>query len=228
MWVILAMAFLGLLLLVLFVLLVFVLLTEGRYFGKRLLRWLYGRRSVEFEVRDDWNLWQHFIQRIDVSLQERLLDLGTQTGHLPRLVARRRGFSGLAIGIDWVEGMVKEARRQARLEGTANRTKFFCQDLRHPLPFEENTFTLVTCVTGALEALRNPTSLFNEIQRVLQPNGRAVFAYSSRQLKTTSGAGTKWFKSQLEKLSFSDFQLIPWTSTRKLLVSTLRPQEETS
>ena len=55
-------------------LLVFIMATEGRYFGKRLVRWGYNRRSVAFEVRDDWKLWEILIKRLNVSNSEELLD----------------------------------------------------------------------------------------------------------------------------------------------------------
>jgi ubiquinone/menaquinone biosynthesis C-methylase UbiE len=198
--------------------LIFIIATEGRYFGKTLIRWGYDRRSVSFEVRDDWELWEHLIKRLDIRLTEELLDLGTQTGHLPRLVARQRDFRGHAVGVDWSEDMIHEAQRQARLEGTESRTQFLCRDVQNALPFPENTFSLVTVVTGLLNALKAPDVLFREIWRVLQPGGRVAFRFTLQPLRYTPNRKVEWFRSQLEPLGFTYLETLSWTPTHKILV----------
>lgn len=206
--------------------LLFIILTEGKYFGKGLIRWGYNRRSIAFEVRDDWALWEHLIKRLSISSSETLLDLGTQTGHLPRLVARQRGFSGQVIGIDWSEEMVLEARRQARLEGTADHVKFLCQDVQNPLPFSDNTFTLITCVTGLLNSLKAPEALFREIQRVLKAQGRVAFRFDSQPLRPTPIRDPSWFITRLEPLGFSLTKTVPWTPTQDIIIFQLQKKAQ--
>ena len=197
---------------------VFILVTDGKYFGKSLIRWFYNRQSLALEVRDDWTFWEHLIQHLDISLDEKLLDLGTQTGHLPRLVARQRGFRGQIVGIDWSEEMIIEARRQAHLEGTSSRVKFLCQDVRDPLPFTEDSFTLVTCVTGLLRGLKTPTSLFHEIQRLLEVNGRVAFRIELQPLRSTPIRNEAWLTRYLEPLGFSFLKTQSWTPNRTLAI----------
>lgn len=199
-------------------LLVFIVATEGKYFGKRLIRWGYNRRSVAFEVRDDWELWEHLIKRLKVNNSEELLDLGTQTGHLPRLVARKRGFSGRVVGIDWSEEMIQEARRQTRLEGTASRTRFLCRDVQEPLPFDNDSFTLVTCVTGLLNGLKNPELLFKEVQRVLKVKGRMVFRFEPQPRRPTLIRDSLWFIERLTPLGFQQTETVPWTPLHTILI----------
>ncbi len=198
--------------------LVFIIATEGRYFGKRLIRWGYDRQSAAFEVRDDWELWEHLIKRLRISPTEKLLDLGTQTGHLPRLVARRRGFKGHVVGIDWSEEMIREARRQSRLEGTQSNTQFLCRDVQKPLPFENNTFTLVTVVTGLMNGLKTPEALFQEIHRVLTPLGRVAFRFTPQQLRYPPIRKPKWFVSRLEPLGFIYLESLKWTTNYEIIV----------
>ena len=176
--------------------LIFVIATEGRYFGKRLIRWGYNRRSVSFEVRNDWKLWEYLIKRLNISPAEEILDLGTQTGHLPRLVARQRWFRGRVIGIDWSEEMIQEAQRQTRLEGTQNNVKFLCRDVQLPLPYGDSTFTLVTLVTGLLNGLKTPKTLFKEIHRVLKSNGRVAFRVAPQPLHVTPIKNADWFTTR--------------------------------
>ncbi|MDO8055836.1 MAG: class I SAM-dependent methyltransferase [Candidatus Hermodarchaeota archaeon] len=197
---------------------VFILVTEGKYFGKPLIRWIYNRQSLALELRDDWTYWEHLIQHLDISLDEKLLDLGTQTGHLPRLVARQRGFRGQIVGIDWSEEMIIEARRQSHLEGTASRVKFLCQDVRNPLPFADDSFTLVTCVTGLLKGLKTPESLFQEIQRLLTVNGRVALRIELQPLRSSLIRNEAWLNRHLEPLGFTFVKTQSWTPTRTITI----------
>ncbi len=201
-------------------LLIFIIVTEGRYFGKLFLRRLYGLRAGTFEIRDDWDQWLHLIRRLGISATEHLLDLGTQTGHLPRLVAMKAGFQGSAVGVDWSEEMIREAQRQSMLEGTNKFTQFLCTDVRQPLPFPDETFTLVVCVTGLLDGLRNPEPLFKEIRRVLKPKGRFAYSYTQRQQKTSSH-GPLHLSHLLVKSGFNTPKSIPWLTTHHVMLSHL-------
>ncbi len=196
----------------------FIIATEGRYFGKRLIRWGYNRRSVTFEVRDDWELWEHLIQRLRIEPSERLLDLGTQTGHFPRLVARQRGFRGEIVGIDWSEEMIQEAQRQARLEGSQNRIRFLCRDVQQPLPFQKNTFTLVTVVTGLLNGVKSSETLFEEIQRVLRPYGRVAFRFTPQALGYSPIRKAEWLVTRLAPFGFQYIETLSWTPTHEILI----------
>ena len=203
---------------VVLIILVFILVTEGKYFGKPLIRWIYNRQSLALEVRDDWTYWEHLIRHLAIRLDERILDLGTQTGHLPRLVARQRGFRGQIVGVDWSEEMISEARRQAHLEGTSSRVKFLCQDVRNPLPFADASFTLVTCVTGLFKGLKTPTSLFSEIQRLLEINGRVAFRIDLQPLRSTPSRDEPWFTRHLQPLGFSFVKTQSWTPNRMIAI----------
>ncbi len=210
---------------ILLAILIFILLTEGRYLGKQLVRWSYNRRSMAFEVRNDWKLWEHIIKRLGINQAEELLDLGTQTGHLPRLVARKRDFKGHVVGIDWSEEMIIEARRQVELEGTSSHVNFLCRDVQNSLPFSDDTFTVVTCVTGLINGLKKPEALFKEIQRVLKIDGRVAFRFEPHPLRPTSIRSTSWFTSRLEPLGFSQTDTIPWTQSYKILVFRLKQKK---
>jgi len=206
---------------VVLILVVFIFVTEGKYFGKRFLRWVYNLRAGEFEVRDDWDMCLSLIRRLSVGPTDRLLELGTQTGHLPRLVARQPGFQGCAVGVDWSEEMIKEARRQARLEGVSSRTRFLCADVNRPLPFPDDSFTVVVCVTGLLGSLRHPEFLLREIRRVLRPGGLVAFSYTPTLLPPRRLRDPSWFKENLPPLGFTPPRFTRWTSTHHLVLSRL-------
>ncbi|CAN0521084.1 unnamed protein product [Ectocarpus sp. 8 AP-2014] len=46
-------------------------------------------------------------------------------------------------------------------------------------PFDDNSFDVVTCVVS-VDYLNKPLEVFNEIQRVLRPGGKAIMSMSNR------------------------------------------------
>jgi ubiquinone/menaquinone biosynthesis C-methylase UbiE len=118
--------------------------------------------------------------------------------------------------------MIREAKRQARLEGTAGRTRFVCADVDQRLPFPADAFTMVVCATGVLDGMHSPDRLLADIRRVLRLNGRVIFSYSSRHLKPSSIHDRNWFSEHLPKFGFTSPQVVPWTATHNLLIAQLR------
>ena len=118
--------------------------------------------------------------------------------------------------------MIQEARRQSRLEGTASKTRFICRDLREPLPFDNDSFTLVTCVTGLLNGLRAPELLFREVQRVLKVNGRVAFRFETQPRRPTLTRYPSWFTERLESLGFQLTETVPWTPLHTVLIFQLQ------
>lgn len=95
-----------------------------------------------------------------------VLDLGCGTGRHAVWLAD----SGASVtAVDFSEGMLREARRKAGAE----RIKFVAHDLHQRLPFPDASFDLV--VSGlVLEHLRDLSSFFREVRRVLRPGSRAI------------------------------------------------------
>jgi len=93
----------------------------------------------------------------------RVLDVGTGTGSIPRLLAERYPDAEI-VGVDVSERMVDEARRNV-----GARARFQVADAQR-LPFPDGSFDLVT--------LGNMIPFFDEIARVTEPAGRVLFAFS--------------------------------------------------
>jgi SAM-dependent methyltransferase len=64
-------------------------------------------------------------------------------------------------------------------------TEFTAKDLNKDpkLPYDENSFDVVTCVVSA-DYLNQPLQVFQEIQRVLRPGGKAIISQSNRCFPT--------------------------------------------
>jgi ubiquinone/menaquinone biosynthesis C-methylase UbiE len=95
----------------------------------------------------------------------RVLDLGTGTGSVARLVAERFPEAEVT-GVDLSERMIAEARAKTPGE----RIRYVVADAQR-LPFEDGAFDLVT--------LGNMIPFFDELARIVAPGGYVVFAFSA-------------------------------------------------
>ena len=123
----------------------------------------------------------------------RALDLGTGTGQGAFAIARR--FPSAQVeGVDLAEAMLAEARRKTPAE-LQDRVEFRRADAA-ALPSADGTFGLV--------AHANMIPFFDELTRVLEPGGQALFAFSL-------GAGTPIYvsadrlRAELARRGFTDF-----------------------
>jgi SAM-dependent methyltransferase len=104
------------------------------------------------------------LNEVEVSDQDRVLDVGTGPG-LVAAAAAERGAE--VIGIDFSEAMVAEARRRhpyLRFEAAAAES----------LPFEDGSFTAVVG-NFVLHHLGQPDQALGEVFRVLRGGGRMAF-----------------------------------------------------
>jgi ubiquinone/menaquinone biosynthesis C-methylase UbiE len=103
----------------------------------------------------------------DLSGVDAVLDVATGTGLVLRAL-RDRGYRGTMTGVDLAPRMIQEAAThlpEADLR-VADATR---------LPFDDDTYDLVTCVTG-LQLFPHPDAAIAEWARVLRPGGRAITA----------------------------------------------------
>ena len=98
------------------------------------------------------------------SSRRRLLDLGSGTGAATTVLAERWPEAEV-VGVDVSPGMVAEARRRLPSE-LAGRVRFELGDAAS-LPFGDEAFELVL--------LANMIPFFDELDRVLAPDGHLVF-----------------------------------------------------
>ena len=98
---------------------------------------------------------------------KRVLDLGTGTGTVAQIVARRFQDSEV-VGADISAKMVDAARRKLPAE-LAERVRFEVADAAR-LPFPDGEFDLVT--------LANMIPFFDELARVVASGGTVLFSFS--------------------------------------------------
>jgi SAM-dependent methyltransferase len=96
---------------------------------------------------------------------KRVLDLGTGTGSVARLVSARFPAADV-VGVDLSERMIDEARAKT----DNDHVRYVVADAQR-LPFEDGAFDLVT--------LGNMIPFFDELARVVAPGGHVLFAFSA-------------------------------------------------
>ncbi len=148
-------------------------IAEGAYLGPRVVALLYDWSARAYDrikgydpAYERWFLSTPLVRALQAIPSPLVLDVGTGTGRLPRLLLSEEGFRGRVIGLDYSLRMLREAAHHVN---DGMRCLLLHQEAS-ALPFEDETFTAVTCLE-ALEFTPNPRRTLEELVRVLQPGG---------------------------------------------------------
>ena len=147
---------------------------EGAYLGRRTVTWLYdlfaGRYDgiKQFNSADDGRFLGSplalSLQGITAPL---VLDVATGTSRLPLALFRQPLFHGNIIALDNARRMLYQATQAA---GAYRPRITWVWQHAVPLPFDDDTFDLVTCLE-ALEFMPDTRAALRECARVLKPGG---------------------------------------------------------
>ena len=102
-----------------------------------------------------------------------ILDLATGSGDV--LFALRQGLGEKVnlTGLDFCEPMLEQARKKRSVRGLEDRINEFLHGDCLALPFEDNSFDLITIAFG-LRNLADRAKGLKEMHRVLRPDGRLI------------------------------------------------------
>lgn len=151
-----------------------VVMTEGAYFGPRLVTWLYDHGAAtyddvkQFDLLDEARfLGEPLVWALSGVSRPWVLDVATGTGRLPLALLRQLDFDGQIVALDRSLGMLRQARRKTA--GYRERVYLVQHDATH-LPFNDQAFDAVNCLES-LEFLPDPKATLAEMVRVLRPGG---------------------------------------------------------
>jgi ubiquinone/menaquinone biosynthesis C-methylase UbiE len=191
----------------------FIILTDGRYFGKRLIFWIYDRfGAVMYGGHGEAVRWQQLAGLLDLQGDERILDVGTAVANLPLTLAAQPNFQGHVIGLDWSPKMLATAQRR----GLGRRVSLVVGDGRRPLPFASQSFNVITCLE-TLETLPHPDQILREIIRLLKPDGILVFSLYKGILTLTASLSLNWYQKQLQSYGFN-LQLVQFRQNYDIVI----------
>ena len=190
---------------VLLLIFLFIIFTDGRYFGKGIMYWVYDRLAPGmFGAQSEAARWQALAQTLNLRGDERVLDVGTAAGDLPLSLAAR--FEKLHVtGVDWSPGMIVAAQREAQRRGLSQRAHFQVADLRQGLPFETAAFDAIFCL-GLVETLPGPERNLAELARLLAPDGVLVLSLYTGLASRTVAISLERYRQMLAPLGLGDLQ----------------------
>jgi len=156
-----------------------IFVTQGAYFGKRIVRWFYDSgaevydqvKQNSLQEEADW-LGTPIAERVLAQLgpQAQLLDVAVGTARLPLALFAMPSFIGKTVGLDFSPKMLAEASRN--LANYTTRSALVRGEAV-PLPFPAATFDAVSSIE-ALEFMPDPHAALREMVRVLRPGGWLV------------------------------------------------------
>jgi ubiquinone/menaquinone biosynthesis C-methylase UbiE len=147
---------------------------EGSYLGKRPVAWLYNavaHRYNDIKQYTDEDDARFLGEPLALSLQgtpqPMVLDVATGTSRLPLALCKQPLFRGQIIALDNARRMLHAATEY--VQAYRDHITWVWQPAV-PLPFDDNTFDLVTCLE-AFEFMPSTRDALRECLRVLKPGG---------------------------------------------------------
>jgi ubiquinone/menaquinone biosynthesis C-methylase UbiE len=161
---------------------------------RRPLRAMFDGLAPTWETRiGEHHFWALDLALEGVSSPRRVLDLGTGTGVVAIALAERYPEAEV-VGIDLSPGMIEEARRKVP------------PPLGGRLSFEVGDASALACPDGYFDlvALSNMIPFFDELSRVVAPQGTLVFSFS-RGDETPIYVPPERLREELGRRGFAEF-----------------------
>lgn len=174
--------------------------TEGVYLGRRVVIWLYDLYAGRYDaivqhddIDDHLHLAQPIMAKLHPNTDFTVLDVATGTGRLPLALCQHARFEGHIIGLDLSRKMLAKAAHKIEENHFENFAEFVWAD-GSILPFDDNTFDVVTCLE-ALEFMPDQHGALSELVRVLRPNGILL---TTQRINIRTMPGKVWSAVQIE------------------------------
>lgn len=138
--------------------------------------------------------YRRFFDRLQLSAQDQVLDIGCGSGGPALFLARERHCR--VTGVDVSDAGIQAGVTHAQQAGLADRVQFRRADVREPLPFDDRSVDAIVCM-DAICHMPDRRRLFGEWHRILKPGGRMLYTdpvvvtgpVSNEELATRSSTG---------------------------------------
>jgi ubiquinone/menaquinone biosynthesis C-methylase UbiE len=203
---------------------------EGSYLGKRPVAWLYNAVAHRYNAIKQYTdaddarfLGEPLALSLQGTPQPMALDVATGTSRLPLALCKQPLFRGQIIALDNARRMLHAATEY--VHAYRDRITWVWQPAV-PLPFDDNTFDLVTCLE-AFEFMPSTRDALRECRRVLKPGGLLLVTNrvgSGRWLLFGKTYSSEAFVSLLQSLGQVDITTQVWQYDYDLVWS-IKPED---
>ena len=111
-----------------------------------------------------------------------LLDIGAGRCHWTKLLAPYLKENSKVVALDNEKKWVEESSNQTSFFEEKNIDFSYLESKADDLPFEDNSFEVVTCQTLLIH-VPNPEDVLKEMKRVLKPNGIVICAEPNNRIQ---------------------------------------------
>ncbi len=204
-------------------------ITEGLYFGRRIVVWLYDLTAHSYDDIKQYTLEEEQILVVEPLLGELghkqaplILDVATGTGRVPFFLAQDGRFmnrlNGRIVGLDPAAKMLHHAAQNLRpFQDTVD----LVQQVAVPLPFGEGVFDAVVSLES-IEFFPSDEAAVREMIRVLKPAGFLMItrrteweAYTFFDRYRSRGHFANW----LEEMGMAEVLILDWQSNYDLVIA---------
>ncbi len=125
-----------------------------------------AQKFSEWEITQNKEYLEEYKNFIGVTMEDSVLDVACGTGELSIFLSP---YVKSVTGIDFSEGMIEWAKRNAAIAGAEN--VLFLNDNVEKLPFEDESFSVVFSKSAFHHMVRS-SRVFNDMARCCKPGGK--------------------------------------------------------
>lgn len=130
---------------------------------------LIERLESRAQVATFSDLFDKYVNRINIPDSAKILEVGCGTGVILRKLAQRHGFTGRGLGVDHCKSFVDAATNYAEQEDVTDSLEFYVGDAHH-LDFKDGEFDILICHT-VISHVTEPVKILSEMARVTKKGG---------------------------------------------------------
>lgn len=193
-----------------------VVVTEGVFFGRRMVVWLYDITADRYDGIKQFDpgaerffVIRPFLDRVAGKPAPIILDVATGTGRFPLFLLEEPTFNGRVVGLDASARMLTIAVEKLR---PFRHRATLVQQTAADLPFPDASLDAVSCLES-LEFFPSDTAALREMIRVLRPGGLLMITHRrgwEAKAFLARYRDSEHFEKHLQTIGLEAVEIFPW------------------